>query len=63
MDPCELNVIVTAITNSFYTTLSEEDFLCMAIFLRELSKTMFSTIAFESLCSGDGDGKGKSKFD
>ncbi len=33
----------------------------MAIFLRELSKTMFSTIAFESLCSGDGDGKGKGK--
>ncbi len=54
LDPCELNVLVTALTNHFYTTLSKEDFICLSIFLRELSKMMISTSVFEDLCNDDG---------
>ncbi|HWR18099.1 MAG TPA: hypothetical protein VN608_00615 [Clostridia bacterium] len=38
------------LTNYFYTTLSREEFLCLSIILRELSKTMFSVAAFEEIC-------------
>lgn len=53
MDPCELNVLIAAITNHFYTTLSKEDFICLGIFLRELSKSMIGTTIFEDLCTRD----------
>lgn len=54
MDPCELNVLITALTNYFYTALTKEEFVCLSIFLNELSKSMFSTTLFRDLCSGDG---------
>lgn len=50
MDPCELNVIVASLTNHLYTTLSKEDFICLSIFLQELSKSMFTTSVFEGIC-------------
>lgn len=51
MNPCELNVLITAITNYLFTNLSKEDFVCFSIFLNELSKSMFSTTLFQGLCS------------
>lgn len=54
MDPCELNVLITALTNHFYTTLSKEEFICLSVFLNELSKSMFSTSLFRDLCNKDG---------
>lgn len=53
MDPCEMNMAIAALTNHFFTTLSKEDFICLSIFLRELSKSMIGTTVFEGLCSGD----------
>lgn len=50
LDPCELNVIIASLTNYFYTTVSEEDFICLGIFLRELSKSMIGTTIFDELC-------------
>lgn len=50
LDPCELNVAIAALTNHFYMTLSREDFICLSIFLRELSKSMIGTTVFEELC-------------
>ena len=50
LNPCELNVLIASLTNYFYTTLSEEDFICLGIFLRELSKSMISTTVFDELC-------------
>jgi len=52
--PCELNVIITILTNHFYTTLSREDFICLSVFLNELSKSMFTTTLFQGLCDRDG---------
>ncbi len=54
MNPCELNVIITALTNYFYVTLSREDFNCLNVFLSELSKSMFSTTLFRDLCNREG---------
>lgn len=54
VDPCELNVLITALTNHFYTTLSKEEFICLSVFLNELSKSMFSTSLFRDLCNKDG---------
>lgn len=48
-----MNLLVAAITNHFYATLSKEDFVCLSIFLRELSKSMFTTSVFEEICQGD----------
>lgn len=50
VNPCELNVIITILTNYFYTTLSREDFVCLSVFLNELSKSMFTTTLFQGLC-------------
>ena len=54
MDPCELNVLITALTNYFFTTLTREEFVCLSIFLNELSKSMFSTTLFQDVCTRDG---------
>lgn len=50
LNPCELNAVIAALTNYFFTTLSKEDFLCLSIFLRELSKSMITTTVFQELC-------------
>ncbi|NLT57832.1 MAG: hypothetical protein GXX99_02590 [Clostridiales bacterium] len=50
MNPCELNVAIAALTNYMYTALSKEDFVCLSIFLHELSKSMLTTTAFEGIC-------------
>mgnify|MGYP000858012438 CR=1 FL=1 len=54
MNPCELNTLVTAITNHLYCTLSSEDFNCLSVFINELSKSMFSMALFRDLCNKDG---------
>jgi hypothetical protein len=50
MNPCQLNAAIAAITNYLFTALSREDFICLSVFLNELSKSMFSTTLFEDLC-------------
>lgn len=57
MTPCDLNMIVAALTNHFYTSLSPEDFKCLTIFLNELSKSMFATLLFQDICDRDGKEK------
>jgi len=54
MNPCELNAAIAAITNYLYCALSKEDFICLSVFLNELSKSMFSTTLFRDLCYKDG---------
>jgi hypothetical protein len=53
MDPCELNVLIAAISNYFYTELSKDEFVCLGIFLNELSKSMIATALFHKLCYKD----------
>ena len=50
MNPTELNILMAAITNHFYTTLSREDFLNLAVFLSMVSKDMLAMAALEGLC-------------
>lgn len=50
MDPCGLNVLIAAISNYFYTELSKDEFVCLGIFLNELSKSMIATALFHKLC-------------
>jgi hypothetical protein len=59
MNPCELNAAIAFITNYLYTSLSKEDFVCLSIFLNELSKSMFTTSVFQDLCNKDGKFKPK----
>ena len=50
MNPCEINVLLTAISNQLYASLSKEDFVAVSIFLNELSKVMFSMTLFGGIC-------------
>ena len=50
MNPTEINLLMAAITNHFYDTLSREDFLNLGLFLSMLSKDMLSMAAIEGLC-------------
>ena len=50
MNPCELNALITSITNLLYTTLSKEDFVCLNVILSELSKSMFSMELLRGIC-------------
>lgn len=50
VNPCEMNLLIAAITNHFYTTLSKDEFYCLTVFLNELSKSMFSTILLNDVC-------------
>ena len=54
MNPVEVNVLITAITNHLFCTLSRKNFVCLNIFISELSKAMFATTLFRDLC-GDND--------
>ncbi|MCL2089054.1 MAG: hypothetical protein FWH14_06195 [Oscillospiraceae bacterium] len=51
MNPCELNVLITAISNHLFVTLSKKDFACLNIFLSELSKSMFAMALFRDICN------------
>lgn len=51
MNPCEINAIIMAITNHFFVTLTTDEFICLSIFLNELSKSMFATTLFKDLCA------------
>ncbi|OJU18439.1 MAG: hypothetical protein BGN88_11275 [Clostridiales bacterium 43-6] len=61
MNPCELNVAIAALTNYFYTELTKEEFICLSIFLNELSKSMFTTSLFQDLCNKEGKFNNHSK--
>lgn len=50
MTPCDLNVLIAAITNQLYCSLTREEFKCLSVFLNELSKSMFTTVLFEDVC-------------
>ena len=50
INPCEINVIITTVTNLLFTNLSKEEFASLSVFFNELSKSMFSTIIFRDIC-------------
>lgn len=54
MTPCELNALIASISNYLYTSLPNDQFLCLAVFLNELSKTMITTDIFKDLCNHQG---------
>lgn len=54
MNPCDINTLVTAITNYLYVTLDPKDFTCLNIFISELSKSMFSMTLFRDICDKQG---------
>ena len=47
--PTEINVLLTAITNYLYSTLSEREFTNLSIFLSLLSKEMISMEAIRGI--------------
>jgi len=55
VNPVELNVMIMALTNHFFNTLSKEEFACLSVFLNELSKSMFATALFRDLCDKNRD--------
>ncbi|MCL2034808.1 MAG: hypothetical protein FWG94_08760 [Oscillospiraceae bacterium] len=55
MSPSELNVLIMALTNHFFATLTKEEFACLSVFLNELSKSMFATALFRDLCDRNRD--------
>ena len=59
MSPCELNAMLALISNHFYTNLTEDQFLCLAVFLNELSKQMLAMPLYKDLCNKDGKFKPK----
>lgn len=59
MSPCELNLLIAAISNHLYTMLTLDKFLCLAVFLNELSKQMLAMPIFKELCNGEGRFKPK----
>ena len=50
VNPCELNVVIAAVTNYLYDTLSEREFVCLNIIVSELSKSMFSMELLRQVC-------------
>lgn len=58
MNPCEMNIAIASLSNYLYTELCEEDFECLALFLNELSKSMFTMSVHEKLCSSRNKNRG-----
>jgi len=54
MNPCELNALIAYLSNYFYTTLPKDQFLCLSVFLNELSKSMLSMPLYQDLCNHEG---------
>ena len=50
-----MNVLIMALTNHFFATLTKEEFACLSVFLNELSKSMFATALFRDLCDRNRD--------
>ena len=50
MRPTELNALLTLITNYLYTSLDEQDFTNLGIFLSLLSREMLAMEAIRGLC-------------
>lgn len=54
LNPCELNAAITAISNYLYATMPRDEFLCLSVFLNELSKSMLTMPLFDDLCNHKG---------
>ena len=50
LTPCQINMIVTAIANHLFASLSREDFAFLNIAVSELSKSMFSLELLRGVC-------------
>ena len=50
MNPCEINAIVTGISNYLFANLSKKDFIFLNICISELSKSMFSLELLRGVC-------------
>jgi len=50
MNVCELNALISSITNILYVSLSEKEFATLNVLLSELSKSMFSMSLLRSIC-------------
>jgi hypothetical protein len=50
MRPTELNALLTLLTNYLYTSLDEQDFTNLGIFLSLLSREMLAMEAIRGLC-------------
>lgn len=50
MTPCNLNLLITSITNHLYATLPREDFFNLSVFVNMLSKNMNGMNIMEDLC-------------
>ena len=49
MNPNELNVLITSITNYLYNSLSKDEFHLATIFVHELGRSMSATSAFSRI--------------
>jgi hypothetical protein len=63
MSPCEINALITALTNYLYVKLPEKEFLFWNIFFSELSKSMFSMELFRKVCKFEEKEKNEHKND
>jgi len=54
LNPCEMNAAIAAISNYLYSSLSKDEFLCLSVFLNELSKSMLTMPLFDDLCNHKG---------
>ena len=61
MSPCELNVLITGITNYLFCNLTKEEFRCLNVFISELSKSMFATTLFQEICPRKEEHKNQEK--
>jgi len=49
-----MNAAIAAISNYLYSSLSKDEFLCLSVFLNELSKSMLTMPLFDDLCNHKG---------
>jgi hypothetical protein len=48
-----MNVLVTALVNHLFSTLTREEFSCLSVFLNEISKSMYSITLFRDVCDSN----------
>ena len=63
MNPCEMNALITALSNYLFCTLSKKDFLFWNIFFSELGKSMFALEIMRSVCHFEEKEKNEPKND
>lgn len=50
MNPCELNAIISSLTNILYISLPQNEFRTLNILLSEIGKSMFSMELLRGVC-------------